>query len=446
MLSVVPERTSENLDLLFGALADATRRGIVERLAVGEATVTELAAPFSISLPAISRHLKVLERASLITRSQQGRWRARGSPRRRSPARRRGSSLQERLWAERFDRLDDHLARLTSSGPTIQRPRPREESHDHDDAPQLALTRIVNAPRALVYQAFTDPDQFAAWWGPIGNSLPRDEIEFDVRPGGYQQWSEVFPAEPGIWTHGRIDLTDVVDGELLDGIMRITGQLPGASSRSRRGCASSSTTRPTDGRDSRSASGSPSTRVPDREWLGRGVHQAGRPARRARCLSGLTSAHRCRKRLRVGAATVGRGGIAFGAAVAGVACLVGCVASARARGQHIPGHARPRVAPVVVENRRPGTPRWLGPEATGRAVEVYASATDALPGDSVGVHVSTVPAARYRLVVYRLGWYHRVGARQMACSPGCDLDEQGAPEPVPLPDQDGRIVAGWPVT
>src|ERR671918_982339 len=81
MLSVMEERTSEDLDLVFGALADATRWGIVERLAVGEATVTELAAPYSISLPAISRHLKVLERASLITRSQQGRWRsARLSP------------------------------------------------------------------------------------------------------------------------------------------------------------------------------------------------------------------------------------------------------------------------------------------------------------------------------------------------------------------------------
>ena len=92
-------------------------------------------------------------------------------------------------------------------------------------SPQLALTRIVNAPRARVYQAFTDPDHFAAWWGPFGNSL--HEVEFDVRPGGYQQWSEVFPDKPGIWTHGRIDLTDVVDGELLDGIMRITGELPG---------------------------------------------------------------------------------------------------------------------------------------------------------------------------------------------------------------------------
>jgi uncharacterized protein YndB with AHSA1/START domain len=95
--------------------------------------------------------------------------------------------------------------------------------------PQLVLTHIVDAPRALVYQAFTDPDQFAAWWGPFGNSLPRDEIEFDVRPGGYQRWSETFPDEPGIWTYGRIDLTDVVDGELLDGVMHITGNLPGGS-------------------------------------------------------------------------------------------------------------------------------------------------------------------------------------------------------------------------
>lgn len=112
MLSVTPDRTSDDLDLVFGALADATRRGIVERLAVGEATVTELAAPFSISLPAISRHLKVLERASLITRSQQGRWRhARLSPTSLADAA-TWLSRYERLWTESFDRLDDHLAQL----------------------------------------------------------------------------------------------------------------------------------------------------------------------------------------------------------------------------------------------------------------------------------------------------------------------------------------------
>jgi uncharacterized protein YndB with AHSA1/START domain len=93
--------------------------------------------------------------------------------------------------------------------------------------PQLALTRIVNAPRAAVYRAFTDPDHFATWWGPIGNSVPRDEIEFDVRPGGHQRWSEVFPADPDLRVHINVDLTDVVDGELLEGVLHATGRLPG---------------------------------------------------------------------------------------------------------------------------------------------------------------------------------------------------------------------------
>jgi DNA-binding transcriptional ArsR family regulator len=120
MLSVAPRRTSENLDLLFGALADSTRRSIVERLAAGEATVTELAAPFPISLPAISRHLKVLEHAQLITRSQHGRWRGASL----SPTSLATAAMwlaqQERLWAERFERLDDHLARRIAEQPASQ--------------------------------------------------------------------------------------------------------------------------------------------------------------------------------------------------------------------------------------------------------------------------------------------------------------------------------------
>src|ERR1700722_5648480 len=92
--------------------------------------------------------------------------------------------------------------------------------------PQLVLTHIVNAPRERVYQAFTDPDHFAQWWGPFGNALPRDEVVFDVRPGGYLSWTETFPEDPSIGTRGRVDLTEVIDGELLDGVMRIMGQLP----------------------------------------------------------------------------------------------------------------------------------------------------------------------------------------------------------------------------
>jgi len=129
----MPERTSEELDLLFGALADATRRGIIEQLAVGEATVTELAAPYAISLPAISRHLKVLERASIITRSHEGRWRsAQLSPSSLASAA-TWIALNERLWSERIDRLDQHLAGLTAGQPQPQ--------NDADIAPPTKTKR-----------------------------------------------------------------------------------------------------------------------------------------------------------------------------------------------------------------------------------------------------------------------------------------------------------------
>lgn len=96
---------SDQLSLTFAALADPTRRSILTRLAEGEATVNELAAPFPVSLPAISRHLKVLERAGLIVRSREAQWR----PRRLQP-----DSLDEavewmqsrkRTWNARMDRL-----------------------------------------------------------------------------------------------------------------------------------------------------------------------------------------------------------------------------------------------------------------------------------------------------------------------------------------------------
>jgi uncharacterized protein YndB with AHSA1/START domain len=94
-------------------------------------------------------------------------------------------------------------------------------------APQLAISRVFDAPRALVYRAFTDPDQVAQWWGPKGDHIPRDEMEFDIRPGGFQRWTEVFPADPSIRVRILIDLTAVTDDELLEGIIHVTGRLPG---------------------------------------------------------------------------------------------------------------------------------------------------------------------------------------------------------------------------
>lgn len=105
---------SDHLSSTFAALADPTRRAILARLASGEATVTELAAPFDMSLPAVSKHLKVLERAGLISRGREAQWR----PCRIEPGafREVDAWLEDyrRLWEARFDRLDDYLRDLQS--------------------------------------------------------------------------------------------------------------------------------------------------------------------------------------------------------------------------------------------------------------------------------------------------------------------------------------------
>ena len=104
--------TTEQLNTTFAALADPTRRAILARLATGEATVTELAEPFSISLPAVSKHLRVLERAGLIARGRAAQWR----PCRLEPAPLEGAAEwldgYRRFWEESFDRLDDYLQEL----------------------------------------------------------------------------------------------------------------------------------------------------------------------------------------------------------------------------------------------------------------------------------------------------------------------------------------------
>ena len=115
-------------------------------------------------------------------------------------------------------------------------------------------------------------------------------------------------------------------------------------------------------------------------------------------------------------------------------------------GDGTPSPERAVFGAVQIENSLQGTRGWLGPDARGRAAEVYASATDAIPGDQVALHVSTSPAASYRVLVYRLGWYGGVGARQVACLPSCDGSEQGAEQPIPPPDGSGAVRAGWPTT
>ena len=121
-----PDRLSNT----FIALADPTRRAILARLTSGEASVTELAKPFQMSLPGISKHLKVLEHAGLITRGRQAQWR---------PCRLQAGPLKDvadwlehyrSFWDESFDRLDDYLSEIQAQQKQDDHKKTEEEQHD----------------------------------------------------------------------------------------------------------------------------------------------------------------------------------------------------------------------------------------------------------------------------------------------------------------------------
>ena len=116
--------TTDPLSLTFAALSDPTRRAILERLVEGECPVSELAKPFDMSLPAVSKHLRVLERAGLIVQRRDAQWR---------PCRIEAGPLKDvsqwaeqyrHIWEERFNRLDDYLKNLK-----IKEQKPKEKSH-----------------------------------------------------------------------------------------------------------------------------------------------------------------------------------------------------------------------------------------------------------------------------------------------------------------------------
>ncbi len=116
---------TDHLSTTFAALADPTRRAILARLALGETSVTELAEPFRMSMPAISKHLKVLERAGLIARGREAQWR---------PCRLEAAPLEDiaswvdyyrRFWEQSFDRLDAYLLEL-------QNPKAKNQEKKHE--------------------------------------------------------------------------------------------------------------------------------------------------------------------------------------------------------------------------------------------------------------------------------------------------------------------------
>lgn len=121
---------ADRLSATFAALADPTRRAILARLALGETSVAELAKPFSISPPAVTKHLKVLQRAGLITQGRQAQWR---------PCKLEAAPLQEaagfieqyrQFWEQRFDRLDAYLQELQDKEKKNGRKDTKRKQHD----------------------------------------------------------------------------------------------------------------------------------------------------------------------------------------------------------------------------------------------------------------------------------------------------------------------------
>ena len=144
------KKNFDPLDITFSALADSTRRAILARLALGEATVNELAAPFRLSQPTISKHLKVLERAGLISQVREAQRRPR------------------RLVAKRLEEATDWLNGYRNPG-TLQLTIPTDR--------EITYRRFFAAPRRQVFDAFTRPDLLKRWlFGVPGGSLAVCEV------------------------------------------------------------------------------------------------------------------------------------------------------------------------------------------------------------------------------------------------------------------------------
>ena len=98
---------------------------------------------------------------------------------------------------------------------------------DQATSHELVITRIFDAPRELVYRAFTDPDQLAQWFGPVGFSVPRDTVDIDARVGGRQRFVMVSDENPGLRSAVDARFTEVIENELLVGTQEVEG-VPGA--------------------------------------------------------------------------------------------------------------------------------------------------------------------------------------------------------------------------
>lgn len=206
---------ADRLSTTFAALADPTRRAILGRLASGAATVKEISAPFAMSGPAVSRHLKVLERAGLITRGRDAQWR---------PCLLQAEPLKEvaefaeryrRFWEASYARLDTYMQQLIEQERRDFMTAAETPGQTHFSMPsdlEIQVTRVVDAPRRLVWEAYTNPKHLPNWClGPDGWTMPVCEI--DLRVGG--AWRFVWRQEGGMEMEMRGTYLEVTPPERL---------------------------------------------------------------------------------------------------------------------------------------------------------------------------------------------------------------------------------------
>ena len=194
----------EKLSQTFAALASSTRRAILARLAKGEATVNELAEPFNMSLPAISKHIKVLERAGLIKQGQKAQYR---------PCTIDASPLVEvanwteqyrHIWEARFDQMDDYIKQLKA-----RRIIMNDQTMSQD---AVVVERTFDAPVEVIWQMWTQPEHFKKWYGPTGFTVP--VAEMDVQVGGKHLFCMSSPdGKMKMWSTG--EYLEIVQNERL---------------------------------------------------------------------------------------------------------------------------------------------------------------------------------------------------------------------------------------
>jgi uncharacterized protein YndB with AHSA1/START domain/DNA-binding transcriptional ArsR family regulator len=172
------------LDLVFAALADPTRRAILARLAQGEATVNELVAPFQLRQPTISKHLKVLEGAGLVSRSKSAQFR----PVRLNPEPLAGAARwfgdYQRFWEESLTQLGDYAKELQHKE-TIMNARETIAERE------LIVTRDFDVPARFLFEAYSKPEHISRWFGPKG--WPITLCEMDFRVGGRWRFAMTGP-------------------------------------------------------------------------------------------------------------------------------------------------------------------------------------------------------------------------------------------------------------